>query len=103
MVNTLAVFALTAVVCIGAIIGMLLGMSWVEKRMVGGGKVRRKPRPAPTRHRQAPQNHQFPAGAECRGVLGERASRGVRRRVIARRTITEYGSRRSRTRVTPRS
>ncbi|WP_190822637.1 hypothetical protein [Saccharopolyspora pogona] len=42
MINSLAGFALAATVGIGAIIGMLIAMSWVERRMLGSGVPRRE-------------------------------------------------------------
>lgn len=42
--NTLAVFGLAATVAIGTVLGVLLGMRWVEDRMIGSGS--RRPRPA---------------------------------------------------------
>jgi hypothetical protein len=39
--NTLAVFGLTASVAIGTVIGVLFGMCWVERRMLGSGAKRR--------------------------------------------------------------
>lgn len=39
--NTLAVFGLAASVAIGTVIGVLLGMCWVEERMIGSSPQRR--------------------------------------------------------------
>jgi hypothetical protein len=39
--NTLAVFGLAASVAIGTVIGVLLGMCWVEERMIGSSAQRR--------------------------------------------------------------
>ncbi|MGP4019870.1 hypothetical protein [Saccharopolyspora sp. 5N708] len=50
MINSLAGFAMAAAVGIGAIIGMLIVMSWVERRMLGSGVPRREP--ARSRHRE---------------------------------------------------
>jgi hypothetical protein len=43
--NTLAVFGVAASVAIGTVTGVLFGMCWVERRMIGSGAQRRS-RPA---------------------------------------------------------
>jgi hypothetical protein len=42
VINSLAGFAMAATVGIGAIIGSLITMSWVENRMLGSGAARRE-------------------------------------------------------------
>ncbi|MEV0699270.1 hypothetical protein AB0I53_15305 [Saccharopolyspora sp. NPDC050389] len=50
MINSLAGFGLAAAVGIGAIIGSLITMSWVERKMLGSGVPRRET--ARGRHRE---------------------------------------------------
>ncbi|MEV0051005.1 hypothetical protein AB0L13_17015 [Saccharopolyspora shandongensis] len=50
MINSLAGFAWAASIGIGAIIGMLIAMSWVERKMLGSGAPRRET--ARGRHRE---------------------------------------------------
>ncbi|TDD53342.1 hypothetical protein [Saccharopolyspora elongata] len=50
MINSLAGFALAASIGIGAIIGSLITMSWVERKMLGSGVPRRET--ARGRHRE---------------------------------------------------
>ncbi|MCI2419965.1 hypothetical protein MOQ72_21185 [Saccharopolyspora sp. K220] len=61
MINSLAGFAMAAAVGIGSIIGMLVVMSWVERRMLGSGAPRREParsRPRETSRFVAEYRHQ---------------------------------------------
>jgi hypothetical protein len=50
VINSLAGFAWAATIGIGAIIGMLITMSWVERKMLGAGVPRRET--ARGRHRE---------------------------------------------------
>ncbi|WP_143060854.1 hypothetical protein [Saccharopolyspora shandongensis] len=50
MINSLAGFTWAASIGIGAIIGMLIAMSWVERKMLGSGVPRRET--ARGRHRE---------------------------------------------------
>ncbi|MGW3470471.1 hypothetical protein ACWDKQ_18880 [Saccharopolyspora sp. NPDC000995] len=68
MINSLAGFALAATVVIGAIIGSLISMSWVERRMLGSGVPRRES--ARGRHRET--SRLVAEYRQQRAVLGDR-------------------------------
>lgn len=68
VINSLAGFALAATVGIGAIIGSLITMSWVERKMLGSGASRRESERG--RHREA--SRLVAEYRQQRAVLGAR-------------------------------
>ncbi|GAA4883967.1 hypothetical protein GCM10023222_47710 [Saccharopolyspora cebuensis] len=104
MINSLSGFAVAASIGISAILVSLLGMCWVERRLVGSGRARRRILPKVHRPVRAPLADRAVLLLRPPSPSWQRGGPGAMRRPRRwRGVLTARGSRRSRNRVRPRS